>query len=814
MTVLLPCWNAASTIERALASVLDEPDISLECVVVDDGSSDGTADIVQAVADRDPRVVLIRIPTNGGVSNARNEGLAVVRGDWLTFLDADDRLLPGGLAALLRPTADPTVRAVVGQRIWTDGERTWLSPLYDIPDIRRPGRKSIATHPGLMYYLALAGKLVHRSLITDLRFEGRVMGDQPWVLGALLRAGDAIEVIADTVYEWSRPRPGVRTGSILTVARGSARGGAAMADRATPVFLAVAAAIDATIVDEPTRKALKRAYFERLIRSDLAEQVRLALDRRDPDTALLFDSLTAFFTGVPVEILTTSDIHVARVLRPPATRWHAVVPDGPAGLLADGPGRPRGPSRDGGSDDLAPGGEARVHARQPRPRPGGAGRRVALAHGDIARRRGRSAGHVTPISARSMRIPVVGRLRRKPPPPPPRRPPSPEGGLREQIHVAPRRSTLRDRRVNLIVASVGVGSAYGGVQTAIDLFEAVGRHADRRRIISLEPLTEAAFAAFPTFREVAAADDHDDRDQLVSIASGVDTIPVGPGDVFIATFWPTATFVHDVRRWQRSTYGSVPARFAYLIQDFEPSFYPASAQSVLAEATYASPESTIGIYNTTLLQDHFHAHGIRFPHEFTFEPRLSPALRTVPDQPAGARAKRIVVYGRPSKPRNGFGLIVDGLRAWRASHPGAADWTVVSAGERHVDIDLGGEMAMTSLGKLDLSTYATLLRASAVGVSLMISPHPSYPPLEMAELGLLVLTNRFGAKDLSTWHTNITSLGEFTVRGLADDLAALCRRFEADPSAGAAGRSLHPGFLDDGPQFPFADEVAALLRAD
>ena len=112
LSMLIPCWNAAATIGRALASVLDEHGIPFECIVIDDGSTDGTADIVQAVADRDPRVVLIRLPTNVGVSAARNNGLASARGDWVAFHDADDLMLPGWLPALMGPTADPTVCAL------------------------------------------------------------------------------------------------------------------------------------------------------------------------------------------------------------------------------------------------------------------------------------------------------------------------------------------------------------------------------------------------------------------------------------------------------------------------------------------------------------------------------------------------------------------------------------------------------------------------------------------------------------------------------------------------------------------------------
>ena len=64
--------------------------------------------------------------------------------------------------------------------------------------------KVLASAPGLVYYASATGKAFHRSLVGDLRFEGRVLGDQPWTLRALLRAGDRIEVIADDVYVWLR----------------------------------------------------------------------------------------------------------------------------------------------------------------------------------------------------------------------------------------------------------------------------------------------------------------------------------------------------------------------------------------------------------------------------------------------------------------------------------------------------------------------------------------------------------------------------------------------------------------------------------
>src|SRR5262245_6415533 len=118
LSVIVAAWNGAATIETALGSVLDQREVPLECVVVDDGSSDDTAARVEALAAGDRRVVVVRAPANEGVSAARNRALDVARGEWLTFLDADDRLLPGGLAAMLRAADDgDDVRAVVGQRI-------------------------------------------------------------------------------------------------------------------------------------------------------------------------------------------------------------------------------------------------------------------------------------------------------------------------------------------------------------------------------------------------------------------------------------------------------------------------------------------------------------------------------------------------------------------------------------------------------------------------------------------------------------------------------------------------------------------------
>lgn len=319
VSVLLPCWNAEGSITRALESVLEERSVPLECIVVDDGSTDRTMQLVAAVARRDERVVVVSLPENAGVSSARNRGLERVRGEWLTLLDADDRFLPGGLATLVRATGTPGVRAVIGQQIWYDGRRSWRSSLYDIPDIRQPGRKSIAANPGLVYYASPHAKLFHRSCFENLLFSGRVLGDQPWIIRALIRAGGDIVVLGETVYEWYRPQVGGGPPSITSTTRASAKRGVEAAGVAMGAFAAVAE--EAAQLEDAGRDALLARYTERLLQSDLGVHLALALARRDPATAELIEALCAFIAALPSRYLAASDALARDILEPPLRRW-------------------------------------------------------------------------------------------------------------------------------------------------------------------------------------------------------------------------------------------------------------------------------------------------------------------------------------------------------------------------------------------------------------------------------------------------------------------------------------------------------------
>lgn len=94
VSVVIPCYAQARFLGEAIESALAQEGVAREVIVIDDGSPDETAE----VAARYPEVRYVR-QTNQGTSAARNAGLRESRGDYIAFLDADDRLLPGALAA-------------------------------------------------------------------------------------------------------------------------------------------------------------------------------------------------------------------------------------------------------------------------------------------------------------------------------------------------------------------------------------------------------------------------------------------------------------------------------------------------------------------------------------------------------------------------------------------------------------------------------------------------------------------------------------------------------------------------------------------
>ncbi len=120
VSVVIPAWNALPFLVEACQSALDQRPAPVEVIVVDDGSTDGSADVARALLG----VTCLSQP-NAGAASARNRGVAAASGTHLAFLDADDLWLPGTLARLLEALA-----AHPGAHLASGRHETFADPSY------------------------------------------------------------------------------------------------------------------------------------------------------------------------------------------------------------------------------------------------------------------------------------------------------------------------------------------------------------------------------------------------------------------------------------------------------------------------------------------------------------------------------------------------------------------------------------------------------------------------------------------------------------------------------------------------------------
>lgn len=106
ISVIIPLYNKENSIEKTIYSVLEQTYENFEVIVVNDGSTDNSLDIIKSIKSDKIRIITQK---NSGVSAARNRGIDEAKGDWIVFLDADDYMLPNALSHLLLLVKDSNV---------------------------------------------------------------------------------------------------------------------------------------------------------------------------------------------------------------------------------------------------------------------------------------------------------------------------------------------------------------------------------------------------------------------------------------------------------------------------------------------------------------------------------------------------------------------------------------------------------------------------------------------------------------------------------------------------------------------------------
>lgn len=344
----------------------------------------------------------------------------------------------------------------------------------------------------------------------------------------------------------------------------------------------------------------------------------------------------------------------------------------------------------------------------------------------------------------------------------------------EVTPLSTRQSSSERPRLNLLIPTLNPKHIFGGITTALRLFaelgDACGRDFDRRIICVNSPVDLRSMGVVSDYTLQQFNDPYEGSGATVVDLSDHNggELSIRPNDVFVGTAWWTASLGYSLQRRQ-GDYHANSRPLIYLIQDFEPGFYPWSDRYGRSLASYSSLSNTIALINSEELAE-FMLRRYKFRDAYVVRYKLNSKIKkALASQP---KERIILFYGRPSVDRNCFQTICGALYRWQQSMPVLSQrWRVVSAGEEYQASSAIGVQNLEVKGKLELSEYADLLSRAAVGISLMLSPHPSYPPLEMASAGLRTITNSYEAKNLSWRSENIVSIDVVTPEELASALS-------------------------------------------
>ncbi|MCI5623378.1 glycosyltransferase family 2 protein [Anaerostipes sp.] len=378
-----------------------------------------------------------------------------------------------------------------------------------------------------------------------------------------------------------------------------------------------------------------------------------------------------------------------------------------------------------------------------------------------------------------------------------------------------RKSEFKEKRLNLLVPSINPEHVFGGISTALKFFDELlekSGYASRLILTDAAPSRAALKSFEEKYRLVKSSKDCEDRHQIVPYNSRYGaSIPVSENDIFVFTGWWTAYCTQTAYAKYEREEGIKPNPFIYFIQDYEPGFYPWSSRYLLADSTYRSQYQQIAVFNSNLLYEFFKKEGYSFYKEYSFDPVLNAGLKKVLLSYEGKeinKKKKILVYGRPSTERNAFALVVASLREFVDRMDNIDDWEIVSAGEYHDSVDLGKGKRLVSVGKMSIEEYGKCMLETYAGISLMSSPHPSYPPLEMSEFGVKVITNTYANKDLSEFNENIISVDNVSPVNIAGKLLDICQTYKEDMVLDIKNK----GYVENTNVFSFIPEIIENLK--
>jgi hypothetical protein len=309
-------------------------------------------------------------------------------------------------------------------------------------------------------------------------------------------------------------------------------------------------------------------------------------------------------------------------------------------------------------------------------------------------------------------------------------------------------SASAPKRISMVTDSINSGSLFGGVGTALIFATLLARRMDR----PLRIITRAELPTPANCRTVLEANGIPWKGDVDFVFSSRDSsngrlVDVADGDLFVTTSWWTT--------W--ATRASVdPASIIYLVQEDERRFYPEGDDSIRCAEVLEDPRITCIVNSKPLFDYLFDGDTAHARKPSWFDPAFPAFL--LPREAAAPGKRNFIFYARPKNLRN---LYYRGLEAIAAAieggHLDAAEWEFFFIGRDLEPVSLPGGIRPKLIENLGWHDYQQLLRRMDLGLSLMASPHSSYPPLDLAAAGAAVVTNTFGRykRSLDQYSANI-----------------------------------------------------------
>lgn len=205
VSVVIPAYNAEATIRETLDSLLRQTCRDVEIVVIDDGSTDATARIVEQVASHSEIPLRLTRQSNLGRAAARNRGVDEAAGEFLGFVDADDTVEPTMFEKLLAKAEETAADMVVCEYADIDSATGLVTYTYREGDASLYGG-SVLEHPGLLSSIAgsVCNKIVRRSLFGEVRFPAHRDFEDLATVFRLMGEARRIEKVPEVLYAYKR----------------------------------------------------------------------------------------------------------------------------------------------------------------------------------------------------------------------------------------------------------------------------------------------------------------------------------------------------------------------------------------------------------------------------------------------------------------------------------------------------------------------------------------------------------------------------------------------------------------------------------